>query len=58
INSWAYARAYESSAERADALGTFIDFYNRERPHGGLNGTRPIDRVRQRCRWEVQLGGS
>jgi transposase InsO family protein len=47
INSWAYARPYESSAERADALAAFLDFYNRERPHGGLNGTRPIDRVRQ-----------
>jgi transposase InsO family protein len=47
INSWAYARPYESSAQRADALSTFIDFYNLERPHGGLNGTRPIDRIRQ-----------
>ena len=47
INSWAYARPYESSAERGEALGVFLDFYNRERPHGGLNGTRPIDRVRQ-----------
>jgi transposase InsO family protein len=47
INSWAYARPYESSAERADSLAVFLDFYNRERPHGGLNGIRPIDRVRQ-----------
>ena len=47
INSWAYARPYESSALRADALSAFIDFYNLERPHGGLNGTRPIDRIRQ-----------
>jgi transposase InsO family protein len=47
INSWAYARPYESSDERADALVAFLDFYNHERPHGGLNGERPIDRVRQ-----------
>jgi transposase InsO family protein len=47
INSWAYARPYESSDQRAEALPGFLDFYNRERPHGGLNGTRPIDRVRQ-----------
>ena len=47
INSWAYARPYRSSAERAEALSVFLDFYNLERPHGGLNGTRPIDRVRQ-----------
>lgn len=47
INSWAYARPYGSSAQRAVALSAFIDFYNLERPHGGLNGTRPIDRIRQ-----------
>ena len=47
INSWAYARPYESSDQRAAALPVFLDFYNRERPHGGLNGARPIDRVRQ-----------
>ena len=47
INSWAYARPYRSSAERAEALSVFLDFYNLERPHSGLNGTRPIDRVRQ-----------
>jgi transposase InsO family protein len=47
INSWAYARPYESSARRARALPPFIDSYNHRRPHGGLNGARPIDRVRQ-----------
>jgi transposase InsO family protein len=47
INSWAYARPYESSAERASALSSFMAFYNHDRPHGGLNGARPIDRVRQ-----------
>jgi transposase InsO family protein len=47
INSWAYALPYESSAERAAALPRFVDFYNHRRPHGGLNGARPIDRVRR-----------
>jgi transposase InsO family protein len=47
INSWAYARPYENSARRARALRSFIDTYNDRRPHGGLNGARPIDRVRQ-----------
>jgi len=47
INSWAYAEPYQSSTERAAALPVFIDFYNHQRPHGGLNGARPIDRVRQ-----------
>jgi transposase InsO family protein len=47
VNSWAYARPYESSAQRAKALQPFVDAYNHRRPHGGLNGARPIDRVRQ-----------
>jgi transposase InsO family protein len=47
INSWAYARPYASSAARARALPVFLEFYNHRRPHGGLNGGRPIDRVRQ-----------
>jgi transposase InsO family protein len=47
INSWAYARPYHSSSERGQALRGFMAFYNHRRPHGGLNGTYPIDRVRQ-----------
>lgn len=47
INRWAYLRPYESSAERTAALGPIIETYNHRRPHGGLNGARPIDRVRQ-----------
>jgi transposase InsO family protein len=47
INSWAYAEPYQSTTERVSALATFMDTYNHNRPHGGLNGARPIDRVRQ-----------
>ena len=47
INSWAYAAPYQSTAERVAALATFMDTYNHNRPQGGLNGARPIDRVRQ-----------
>lgn len=47
INSWAYVRPYANSDRRAAALSPFLDFYNLERPHGGLNGARPIDRVQQ-----------
>lgn len=47
LNGWAYARPYGSDAERSAALPRFVDFYNHHRPHGGLNGARPIDRVRQ-----------
>jgi transposase InsO family protein len=47
INSWAYAEPYGSTAERIDALARFVETYNLRRPHGGLHGARPIDRVRQ-----------
>jgi len=47
LNSWAYARPYRTEHQRAAALPAFMDFYNHRRPHGGLNGARPIDRVRQ-----------
>jgi transposase InsO family protein len=47
LNGWAYARPFASDADRSAALCPFLDFYNHERPHGGLNGARPIDRVRQ-----------
>lgn len=47
INSWAYAEPYLSTDARVAALPAFVDFYNHRRPHGGLHGARPIDRVRQ-----------
>lgn len=47
INRWAYVRPYRSSDERTAALNDIIETYNYYRPHGGLNGARPIDRVRQ-----------
>ncbi|HXQ93916.1 MAG TPA: IS481 family transposase [Thermoplasmata archaeon] len=45
LNEWAYARPYGSTAERADALPGFVDFYNRRRPHTALGGRSPIDAV-------------
>jgi transposase InsO family protein len=47
INRWAYKKPYRTSAERARSLEKIIDSYNLRRPHGGLNGARPIERVRQ-----------
>jgi len=47
LNGWAYKRPYTSSARRAAALGPFMHAYNHSRPHGGLDGARPIERVRQ-----------
>ena len=45
INEWAYARPYTTNAERTAALDTFVDFYNRRRPHTALGGRSPLDVV-------------
>jgi transposase InsO family protein len=45
INEWAYARPYGSNVERSAALPTFVDFYNRTRPHTALGGRSPLDVV-------------
>ncbi len=45
LNEWAYARPYQTNAERAAALPTFVDFYNRRRPHTALGGRSPLDAV-------------
>lgn len=46
LREWAYARPYESSAEREAALQPFIDRYNWLRPHSALNHKPPITRIR------------
>jgi len=45
INEWAYARPYGSNDERSAALPSFVDFYNRTRPHTALGGRSPLDVV-------------
>jgi len=47
LRGWAYRRPYESTQERIEALPRFLQIYNHHLPHGGLDGARPIDRVRQ-----------
>ena len=42
---WAYGRPYASNEERTDSLAAFLDHYNLRRPHGGIGGLRPIERV-------------
>jgi len=44
-NEWGYGAIYRSNAERADALGPFLRYYNLERPHGGIGYRPPISRV-------------
>jgi hypothetical protein len=39
-------RAYQNTEERAEMLDPFMDYYNRFRPSGGIDGATPIRRVR------------
>jgi transposase InsO family protein len=42
---WAYSRVFDSNAERAALLPTWLEHYNLNRPHLGISGQRPIDRL-------------
>ncbi|WP_431075732.1 integrase core domain-containing protein [Microbacterium phyllosphaerae] len=42
---WAYARVYASNTDRAIALPTWLNYYNLDRAHLGIDGTTPIDRI-------------
>jgi transposase InsO family protein len=42
---WADAHEWPSSIERARAMGSFLRYYNRRRPHSSLGDRPPISRV-------------
>lgn len=44
LREWAYARAYETSAQRAQELPRWLHQYNWHRPHASLNFASPISR--------------
>jgi len=44
-NGWAYRRPYGSGAERITALDGYLVYYNHHRPHGGLDGLTPMQRL-------------
>jgi transposase InsO family protein len=44
IREWAYARRYETSAERLHHLQPWTHLYNWHRPHASLNQSPPISR--------------
>jgi transposase InsO family protein len=46
---WAYAHRYPSSSARARSLGSFLRYYNRQRPHSSLGDRPPISRVLNVC---------
>ena len=39
---WAYARLFRSNPERLATLPSWVDAYNRRRPHAGLDGQTPL----------------
>lgn len=45
LREWAYAHPYRSSAERSQAIGPWTDAYNLARPHAGIGGLTPWQRV-------------
>ena len=42
---WAYAATYSSDAARAATYDTWLHYYNFHRPHTGIGGKTPSDRV-------------
>jgi len=44
LREWAYARAYETSGQRAKELPYWLHHYNWHRPHAGIKGNTPISR--------------
>ena len=45
LREWAYGPVYASSDERARAVGPWTDSYNLHRPHSGISGLTPWQRV-------------
>ena len=45
LREWAYARAYDTSDQRATELVPWLHQYNWHRPHGGLKSNTPISRL-------------
>jgi len=50
LREWAYAEAYPTSEVRTAALDLFLAYYNQERPHLGIRGLSPQQRLQElRC---------
>ena len=45
LREWAYARAYETSRQRASQLPFFMHRYNWHRPHTAIGGRPPISKL-------------
>ncbi|MFZ3008389.1 MAG: integrase core domain-containing protein [Phenylobacterium sp.] len=45
LREWVYAKPYQSSAEWTQAIGPWTNTYNLNRPHSGIAGLTPWQRV-------------
>ena len=45
LREWAYARPYPSSVIRNQTVGQWTDAYNLNRPHAGIAGISPFQRL-------------
>jgi transposase InsO family protein len=45
LREWAYARLYQNSSERTEAMPAWINAYNLTRPHAGIAGLTPWARL-------------
>jgi transposase InsO family protein len=45
LGEWAYASAFDATADRIASLPSYLDFYNQQRPHWSLAGQSPISRT-------------
>jgi transposase InsO family protein len=45
LREWAYAKAYDTSDQRAEDLPRWLHRYNWHRPHGSLKANTPISRL-------------
>ena len=45
LREWAYGWSYENSAQRADVLAHWQHYYNWHRPHHGIDGQVPMQRL-------------
>jgi transposase InsO family protein len=50
---WAYARVFDSSAQRVDSLPDWLHGYNHHRPHTALAGKPPVSRVTNVPRFDI-----
>jgi len=47
VRSWAYERPYSTSGYRRQGLPYWLRRYNEQRPHHGIGGLTPLQRLRQ-----------